>query len=55
MGPVRDTNKRISEVFGALEKRWHKCIISEWGYFEEDNKYLLKKFKITVIFLSQLV
>ena len=28
-GTVGDTKKRISEVFRGLEKRWHKCIISE--------------------------
>ena len=33
-----DTKKHVSEVFRALEKKngWHKCIISEGVYCEED-------------------
>ena len=31
---VGDTKNCVSELFRGLEKRWHKCIISEGGYFE---------------------
>ena len=34
---VVNTKKRVSEMFRALEKRWHKCITFEGGYFERDN------------------
>ena len=35
-GEAGDTKQRVSEVFRRLKKRWHKCIISERGYFEGD-------------------
>ena len=35
---VGDTKMRLSEMFREVEKkRWHKCIISEGGYFEGDK------------------
>ena len=36
-GAVGDTKKRVSEVFEDWKNRWHKCIISEGGYFVGDK------------------
>ena len=35
--PVGDTKSAFQKCFEDWKNRWHKCIISEVGYFEADK------------------